>query len=124
MGEPAPNPDTRILEPGVLERLRELKVVTARFAFHETNDEWRLEDATVAFSNGSSFDDDGDDLDPGLRDALEDATQQQGWYTEGYFALDILDGTITRLDEAFILELCWWQLDEATQAALIRAKVV
>lgn len=44
--------------------------------------------------------------------------------TEGYYDLNLADGTITRLDDAFVLELRWWQLDEATQRALTEARVV
>ena len=66
----------------------------------------------------------GDLLESELGNALEEATYDANGFGDGYFELNTLEGTIRRLDQAFVTELRWWQLEPETQQALIAAKLV
>ena len=116
---------TRAIDPTVLERLRTLNVVSAKFAFFEHCDEWSLEDIRVESNDGSVIEEaNGDLLESELGNALEEATYDANGFGDGYFELNTLEGTIRRLDQAFVTELRWWQLEPETQLALIAAKLV
>ena len=116
---------TRAINPAVLERLRTLNVVSAKFAFFEHCDEWSLEDIRVESKDGSVIEEaNGDLLESELGNALEEATYDANGFGDGYFELNALEGTIRRLDQAFVTELRWWQLEPETQEALIVAKLV
>ena len=116
---------TRAINPAVLERLRTLNVVSAKFAFFEHCDEWSLEDIRVECSDGSVIEEpNGDLLESELGNALEEATYDANGFGDGYFELNVPEGTICRLDQAFVTELRWWQLEPETQQALIAAKLV
>ena len=42
----------------------------------------------------------------------------------GFFLIEVAKGTITKLDEAFVAELRWWQLAENVQRALEHSGLV
>ncbi len=115
----------RPLEPEILERFRAQRVTTARFAYFEDHDEWTLEDITVAYSDGHVIEEPySDTLEVDLRSLLEDASPENGFYQDGYFLVELEKGTITKLDDAFVTELRWWQLSETVQKALEEARLV
>jgi hypothetical protein len=105
---------SKVLDPQILEQLRALGVTAVRFAYFEQHDEWMLEDITVAYTGGVLIEEPcSDALEPELCALLESISAE-----EGFFQIAVHYGTITRLDDAFALELRWWQLDEETQRAL------
>ena len=106
--------DRRPLEPAILEQFRAQGVTTAQFAYFENHDEWQLEDIRVTYQNGAIIQEPySDTLEPDLCALLEEVG-----FDGGYVLVEVNEGTVTQLDEAFLLELRWWQLDEATQRAL------
>ncbi|NJK46170.1 MAG: hypothetical protein HC933_19635 [Pleurocapsa sp. SU_196_0] len=122
--EPVGRQPITALEPKSLEVLQSFGVQTVRFALHETSDEWTLEDICIRYRDQSQQDAAyGDELPRRFREALELSTQLSGFYTAGYFEINVSNGTLTRLDDAFVFELRWWQLDEATQRMLTAAGI-
>jgi hypothetical protein len=118
-------PVSRALEPETLERFSAQRITTARFAYFEDHDEWTLEDITVAYSDGHVIEEPySDTLEVDLRSLLEEASPEKGFYQDGYFLVETDEGTITKLDDAFVLELRWWQLGETVQRALEEARLV
>ena len=107
-------PDRRPLEPAILGQFRAQGIKTAQFAYFENHDEWQLEDIRVTYQNGEIIEAPYSDTpEPDLCALLE-----QIGFDGGYVLVEVDIGTVTQLDEAFLLELRWWQLDEATQQAL------
>ncbi len=113
-------PNRRPLEPAILERFRAQGIKVAQFAYFENHDEWQLEDIRVAYQNGAVIEEPySDALEPDLCALLEEVG-----FDGGYVLIEVDVGTATQLDQAFLLELRWWQLDEATQRALEDAGAV
>jgi hypothetical protein len=116
---------TQTLEPRFLERFHAQHITSARFAFFEEHDEWHLEDISVTYSDGTVIEEPyGDLLERDLCALLEDSTPEQGDCQAGFFLVEVEKGTITKLDEAFVTELRWWQLAENVQRALEDAQLV
>ena len=124
MNESTIRSQPRTLPSGIQERLQAFNIATARFAFFEASDEWTLEDIHLVYADGSELEVyHGDELQAGLCHVLEDATWREHCFESGYFAINVAEGTLERLTDAFIIELNWWQLDEATRQALERANL-
>jgi hypothetical protein len=116
---------TQTLEPKFLERFHAQHIASARFAFFEEHDEWHLEDITVTYSDGKVIEEPyGDLLEHDLCALLEDSTPEQGDGQAGFFLVEVEKGTISKLDEAFVTELRWWQLAENVQRALENSGLV
>ena len=116
---------TQTLESKFLERFHAQHISSARFAFFEEHDEWHLEDISVTHSDGTVIEEPyGDLLERDLCALLEDSTPEQGAGQAGFFLVEVAKGTITKLDEAFVTELRWWQLAENVQRALENSGLV